>query len=156
MAHHKIVAKIASQIADFLSDKKLKINKTQIIAMAVIHDIGKIQIPRELSESGSLHEKTGFEFAKKLGISEDLADICVLHANNEYESLDLEVLSVILADKLWKGQRIDKLEKQMIQKVAILAQSDYWEIFAEFDSFFEEIADKGYERILSMPSIQPT
>lgn len=153
LAHHKTVASIATQIADLLLDKRLDINKPQVIAMAAIHDIGKIKITQELSETGSLHEKVGFEFAKQLGIDEDVAIICLLHGSNNYQPLRFEVLCVILADKLWKGNRIDELENHFIKRASSFAQSDYWAIFSEFDLFFEAIADKGQERLLSMPSV---
>lgn len=151
LAHHKVVAGVAEQIADKLLELEINLDKTQIVAMAAIHDIGKIEAPQELSESGTQHEQLGFELARENEIPEVIAEACIFHGSEDYASLSLEGLMVILADKLWKGKRIEALENHVTKRVSKLLESDYWIIFLELDSCFEGIADKGHERLLLMP-----
>ena len=75
IAHHQVVATIARQIANKVSQLGVGINKAQIIFMAAIHDIGKIKVAQELFETGSKHEQIGFEFARDLGIPDEIANM---------------------------------------------------------------------------------
>jgi hypothetical protein len=59
----------------------------------------------------------------------------------------LEELLVALADKLWKGARHTELERWVIQGVAAKLGKDFWEVFLDLDTAFEEIAAGGDERL---------
>ena len=58
-----------------------------------------------------------------------------------------------LADTLWKGKRNSQLEELVIQNLAIRSNQDYWDLFVEMDSCFENIAADGDSRLLRSQEI---
>jgi len=52
-----------------------------------------------------------------------------------------------LADKLWKGKREADLELCVIDEIALRTGLSRWDIFAQLDTTFEEIAAGGEERL---------
>ena len=40
------------------------------------------------------------------------------------------------------------LEYRVIQRVTVLCQKEYWELFVEMDACFEAIAAEGHSRLL--------
>jgi len=153
VAHHKVVSEVAEELAMHFSKFGIQVNNTEILAMAVIHDIGKIKVDIELSEAGKLHEQVGYEYAQELGIPKHLAQICIYHGRDTYETFSLEVLTVILADKLWKSKRVELLESHICKFVSEQTQTEYWSVFLELDAVFESIAEKGHDRLTSMPAL---
>ena len=57
--------------------------------------------------------------------------------------VSLEELLVALADKLWKGKRVEALELLVIDRIATLLAQDRWELLIQLDSCFEAIAANG-------------
>ncbi len=91
--HHKIVANIASEIAEELNLARSKIEN--IKTAALIHDIGKVNIPISvLSNQGELsdiekklieqHPKAGYDIVKNIKVDNAIKDIILQH----HEKLD--------------------------------------------------------------------
>jgi hypothetical protein len=60
---------------------------------------------------------------------------------------DFEELVIALADNLWKGKRNTELENKVITNAAAMCQQDYWNIFVNLGSGFEEVAAGGDLRL---------
>lgn len=58
-----------------------------------------------------------------------------------------EELVVALADKLWKGVRNAELEKRVIEKIAQIRGTAFWDEFIPLDSLFESVASTASERL---------
>ena len=113
---------------------------------AVLHDIGKIQHPQELSEPGHEHDATGQQMLIARDVSESIADMCITHA--QWQAAEsLEALIVALADKLWKGKRIRELEDRIIRQIADSQQQDFWFLYTTLDECFEWIAGDAPRRL---------
>jgi hypothetical protein len=54
---------------------------------------------------------------------------------------------VALADNLWKGKRNVELENLVIDRAAAILDQDYWHIFVDLDSRFEQVAVRGDLRL---------
>lgn len=51
------------------------------------------------------------------------------------------------ADTVWKGQRNDALESEIVNHVVQTTEMDRWEAFAILDEILTQIAEKGGERL---------
>jgi hypothetical protein len=61
--------------------------------------------------------------------------------------VSFEERSVALADKLWKGKRVEALELCIIDEVASRLRVSRWDVFAQLDAAFEGVASGGPERL---------
>src|SRR3954463_14151837 len=110
LVHHaEIVSEVAEQIIECLALPADSINTSDVLIGAVLHDVGKIEHPRELSESGHKHEVAGCDLLVAHEFPAQIADMCITHAQWE-KATSLEALVVALADNLWKGKRVAELE----------------------------------------------
>ncbi|WP_091790101.1 HD domain-containing protein [Paraburkholderia steynii] len=112
-----------------------------------IHDVGKILFPAELDGPGSSHESAGERLLLEKGVDPRIAHCCVSHAAWAGNDVTFEERLIALADKLWKGKREDALELLVIDSVAERAGCTRWDLFAEFDSLFEDIAAGAADRL---------
>ncbi|MFZ6654917.1 hypothetical protein [Undibacterium sp. TJN19] len=120
----------------------------QLLELGVaIHDAGKILHPQELDAPGSLHEPAGETLLLAHGVQNEIARCCVSHAAWHQNDLRFEELSIALADKLWKGKREEALELKIIDAIAQQLGKSRWDVFAQLDTAFEEIAAGGNERL---------
>lgn len=125
----------------------LRLLEQEIIFGTATHDIGKIRVKKELSEKGNQHEQVGYEILIAYGIEGNLARFTKTHGNWEQENLKMEDLIVSLADKIWKGKRIDKLEERIIKEISIHTNSDYWTVYSKMDRIISEICLGADERL---------
>jgi hypothetical protein len=72
---------------------------------------------------------------------------CVSHAAWPAADVSFEERSVALADKLWKGKREPELEMRIVDDVARLLGVGRWDVFAELDSVFDDIAAGASPRL---------
>ena len=107
-------------------------------------DFSKIKFPDELTGPGRQHEDDAF--LREHGVEPRLARFCRTHSRWD-EELPIEDLLVALSDCVWKGQRIDELEKQVINKIAEQTGVEEWEVFSGLDALLEEIASLGDEKL---------
>jgi putative nucleotidyltransferase with HDIG domain len=114
---------------------------------AALHDIGKILHPNELTESGkNKHQRSGVELLQSLGIPKKRARFAWTHSNwTDTEQITLEDLLVALADKTWKGKRIDALESltaDLLSTSTARPKSDCYAKLVEIIQSLSQHADK--------------
>lgn len=112
-----------------------------------VHDLGKTVHLDELSGPGHRHEEEGQRILLFRGVSAELARVCVSHGQWERMACSTEELLVALSDKLWKGQRVEALELQVVDRICSLLNADRWDLFTELDLCFEHIAADGQKRL---------
>lgn len=148
LLHVELVGEVAELLLDKFDERAIAIDGEFVRAGVVIHDVGKVVHERELSEPGSDHEEEGEKLLLAEGVSPELARCCLSHARWAEMECSTEELLVALSDKLWKGQRSRDLELLIIDRAAKHLDQDRWDLFAELDGWFEEIANDGDERIV--------
>ncbi|BCS98686.1 phosphohydrolase [Desulfoluna limicola] len=112
-----------------------------------VHDLGKTVHTVELLGPGHRHEEEGQRILLSRGVSAEVAKVCVSHGQWERMACSTEELIVALSDKLWKGQRVDALELQVVDRICGMLNVDRWELFTDLDSCFEHIAADGQKRL---------
>jgi len=149
IAHLTIVHDVAAEIvAGFESHfPGLVDDDDAVLFGAAIHDLGKVQHLNELTGPGHQHEEDGPLLLRENGVPDKLARFARTHGSWSREDLPLEDLMVALADAIWKGQRLDSLEKKVIDQIAVKTKLEEWEVFIEIDGLLEEIACRGDERL---------
>jgi hypothetical protein len=93
------------------------------------------------------HESAGELLLLSQHVDPKIARCCRSHGQWQQMECSFEELVVALADNLWKGKRNIELEHQLITKIAIMLNRDYWSIFIEIDAGFEAIAAAGDLRL---------
>lgn len=126
----------------------LPFDKQEILFGAATHDIGKVIEINELHQKGNKHEQIGYELLLQNEIPENLARFAKTHGNWEEESLAIEDLMVTLADKIWKGKRIEALEERLTKEISIGTNTDYWQVYTKLDAILSKIALRADERLL--------
>ena len=126
-AHLMIVHDVANKLLEEINRTwgYLNIDKNLVLFGAATHDIGKIIYTTELSEAGYKHEQAGLQLLLSLGISEEKSKFAASHSSWSANST-LEELLVSLADKIWKGNRVQDLEYLLKQKMNAGRLSVYW------------------------------
>lgn len=115
---------------------------------AAIHDVGKTIHRDELTESGKKqHLKAGVETLESLGVPHHSARFALTHANWSGEEITLEDLLVALADKCWKGKRIEALELRTAETLSAATGRPAWECYARLDETLQELAEDAESRL---------
>jgi hypothetical protein len=125
----------------------LEFDAEAVLFGAATHDLGKVLHPGELTGPGNLHERDGSALLERNNVSLELARFATTHASWSRKSLSLDDLLVALADCVWKGQRLEALEAQVIVKIAEMSGMEAWEVFDKLDELLEKIAAHGEERL---------
>jgi hypothetical protein len=147
ISHVQLVGEAADLLICQLHERQLKFDEKFIRLGVAFHDVGKILHPSELKVTGNLHEADGERLLIEHGVEARLARCCRSHSQWQEMECSLEELCVALADTLWKGKRIAALEEAVIQRLAVEASADYWDVFIYWDSCFEGIASSGDVRL---------
>ena len=147
--HHQLVLEAAEEIITGLKDNfsTLNCDYQLVLKGAAIHDAGKIVFPGEIDGSGNKHEIEGEQYLINSGIPKDIARFARTHAHWQDPQNTIEDLLVALADTLWKGCRNQNLEDLVIKYIAKNIQKDFWDVFISADSLFEQVSDRGAERL---------
>ncbi len=145
--HVTLVAEAAAELLALCQRLDVAIDAEFVRIGVAIHDIGKIEHQREMHQSGSEHEVHGEALLLELGVAPEIARCCLSHARWESMECSLEELLIALADKLWKGKRVEALEMRVIEEISQLLKKDTWDLFTLIDSAFEAIAADGYDRL---------
>lgn len=153
--HLQIVYSTAYELVVVLEKQlpNVKFNKSYVLFGAATHDIGKINVPSELFESGKTHEKIGEEFLLDLGFSTQKSRFARTHGHWEAENLNIEDLLVCLSDKVWKGKRVEGLESRVRDYLIKESQLSYWDVYFELDALLEEIASKADKHLMYQAGI---
>lgn len=145
--HGELVEESAKKLTDAIERLGVSVDVDFVRAGALIHDVGKIEFPRELYQAGRDHECAGERLLLANGEEADLARVCRSHSAWDSPENSLEELLVALADKLWKGKRVDDLELRVIDGVADRMSSGRFEIFTHLDAVFERVAANGQRNL---------
>jgi len=147
--HLSIVHTTASEILTQLKVEwpVLKLNHKLILFGAATHDIGKTAITSELYESGKRHELTGMTILLNHGFTNEQSRFALTHGNWQDECLEIEDLLVALSDKIWKGTRLDDLERLLGQKLSSILNCDYWDVYVKLDSILSQVALGADEKL---------
>ncbi|WP_017595794.1 HD domain-containing protein [Nocardiopsis potens] len=149
LAHARLVCGTAARLLDLLERRRpgLGADRGAVLFGAAVHDIGKTVHPAELTAPGHLHERAGEELLTGLGVPAHLARFCRTHGDWDRDGVPLEDLLVALADKVWKGARVEALETRVVRTAAAAHALPAWEVFAELDDVLSELASGAEERI---------
>lgn len=149
VAHLRLVHDAAVEIVDGLRLRfpSLEVEQEPVFFGAGSHDLGKVVHPEELSGPGHRHEPAGEKLMVENCFPPDLARFCRTHGAWSQESFPLEDLLVALADTTWKGQRLEELEMQIVQKIVEKTGLKPWLVFQELDELLTDIASYGDERL---------
>lgn len=139
---HKLIRLLKNEWEIIIFEEEL------VLFGAAIHDIGKTIVIKELYEKGKKHEIVGKEVLSNLGFSERKSRFAYTHGNWEQENLTLEDLLVSLADKIWKGKRLEKLEEKITTIIAANVGLDYWDVYVQFDKILEKLSYGADNRLL--------
>ncbi len=145
--HIDLVGEAAEILLRKCEEMHVPIDSEFVKVGVVIHDIGKTIHSHEMSISGSLHETEGEKILLEKGVSNKIARCCLSHSQWYEMECSLEELIIALSDNLWKGKRIESLELQVIDNIALALSKDRWDVFSELDSQFELIANDGDNRL---------
>ncbi len=145
--HVALVGEAADLLIKKCQDLGLSLDYEFVQTGVVIHDVGKIVHSDEMSGPGSRHEPEGERILLENGASSRLARVCMSHARWKEMECSIEELLIALADKLWKGKRVESLEMEVIDRIAALLKVGRWDVFPELDQKFEEIAAGGHKRL---------
>jgi hypothetical protein len=143
--HHRLVTEAATALVDGLAPYG-GFDRALVILGAALHDAGKTRVPEEMHGPGHEHEAAGRALLEAHG-HPVLARFCVSHARTDDPDLPLDDTLVALADKLWKGKRIASLETHAITLLACHRGLDFWDVFPDVDTLFEQIAAEGPRRL---------
>jgi hypothetical protein len=147
LQHVDLVGEAADLLLLALRANQIEVNEQFVLVGVVIHDVGKIVHPAEMTAPGNSHEPTGEQMLLAAGAPAEIARVCLSHARWSQMPATLEELIIALADKLWKGVRVSELENMVITECATRSNKDYWQLFVGLDSSFERIADRGPDRL---------
>jgi hypothetical protein len=147
VAHTGFVGEAAEALLAKLHSLHAALDANFVRIGVVLHDAGKIDHPNELAVPGSAHEPAGEALLLSKGVDPKLARCCLSHARWASMTCSLEELVIALADTLWKGKRLPALETAMVKAVSERSKQDYWDLFIDLDTCFEDIAAGGANRL---------
>jgi hypothetical protein len=149
LRHHELVLEAALALTDGLARKlgARFFDAGLVHVGAALHDVGKLLHPDELREPGHAHEPAGRALLIEHHVAEHVARFCMTHASWDAPTLALEDLLVALADKLWKGKRVSKLEQLVVDRLAYGLGLPAWRVFELADAVFESVAEPSGDRL---------
>ena len=150
VAHLTLIHDTAVKLVEKIKQNfpEISINEKSVRFGAATHDIGKSIYKNELTEAGNKHESTGEKLLLNLGIKPELARFARTHADWQNDESKLEDLLVALADKCWKGKRVEKLENSAAEIIAAKTERETWEVFILLDDIINEIAKDTDRRLV--------
>jgi hypothetical protein len=116
---------------------------------AATHDLGKTQAAAELTEGGKSHQAAGRALLLNMGVPEDRARFAWTHGDGNWNdpAVQNEDLVVALADKIWKGKRISRLEELIVEAIARASGKAQWQVFFTLDEIIQRLASNADERL---------
>lgn len=149
LAHARLVADAAARILDWLGAHHpgVAVDAEAVLFGAAVHDIGKTRHPSELTAPGHAHEEAGAALLAERGVPVHRARFCRTHGGWKRDELPLEDLLVSLADKVWKGARVEALELHVVHRIAAAAAVPAWEAFSGLDEALTDLAADAEARL---------
>ena len=151
IAHLTLVHEVACRLIDALKKQfpSLCLDRDLVLMGAALHDVGKAVVTSELSGPGPLHEEAGYHLLRERGVDERVALLVRDHAKWSADT-SIEGLLVSVADKIWKGKRVEELESLLLK--VILSQAgeagERWNAFIVLDEILETLAADADKRLL--------
>jgi ABC-type Fe3+-citrate transport system substrate-binding protein len=145
--HVKLVGEAAEELIVIFQNLGISSDSEWVRLGVAFHDVGKILHPLELVEKGTEHEAAGELLLLAQNVDPKIARYCRSHGQWQHLKCSFEELVVALADNLWKGKRNVELENLVIDQAAAILDQDYWHIFVDLDSRFEQVAVRGDLRL---------
>jgi hypothetical protein len=148
-AHLRLVHDVACSLAEAIAHDfaTAEFDRDAVLFGAAIHDIGKTLYPAELSAPGACHEHGGYDLLIAHGVEEDLARFARTHASWHDPDIRFEDLLVSLADKVWKGKRVEDLEQLVVNHLVASCGGKAWEVFMTLDDILTSLAADADERL---------
>jgi hypothetical protein len=155
VAHLRLVHDAAARLADGFGERwpGISVNRSEVLFGAATHDIGKVRFPGELTGPGSRHEEAGYQMLCGNGFDAKMARFARDHARWN-DSAGLEDLLVTLADKIWKGKRVEELEDVLVSRIAQRTGVARWQAFVALDAVIAPIV-AGAEARLAFQAAHP-
>ena len=149
IAHHILVHDTAVQLLDGLKQLLPKtVDESAICFGAATHDIGKAVRLSELSKPGKTHEAAGRALLLERGVAGPYARFAVTHGLPfDSEANNIEDLLVVLADKCWKGKRVNGLEERLARELAAAINEDFFEALLKLSDLIETITHGASSRL---------
>jgi HD domain-containing protein len=150
VAHLRLVHDVAASLVERVAAAfpEVTFSKEEVLFGASIHDFGKVIERSELSRSGKQHQQLGVELLHSMGISHARARFAYSHGNwDQMPSVSLEDLLVALADKCWKGKRVDELESKIASLLSAASKKPEWACFAKLDEILQELTKDADARL---------
>lgn len=148
VAHLTLVHDVALRLVEQVGDRwRPGFDAGLVLFGAATHDLGKAVHVAELSGAGAEHETTGLELLLRAGVPEREARFAVTHAAWESEDVTLEDLLVTLADKVWKGKRIEDLELAVARAIATSSGVEFWTVYQDLAEILDELSSGAEERL---------
>lgn len=145
--HAELVREVASTLCVGCGELGVTLDVEFILAGATLHDVGKTRHLEELHVAGHQHEHAGQRLLLEHGVESTLARVCVSHAQWSHMDCSLEELVVALADKLWKGERVQALEERVILMAEHRAGVSSWDLYTNATSLFDTVAERADARL---------
>jgi putative nucleotidyltransferase with HDIG domain len=115
---------------------------------AAVHDIGKTVHPEELTQSGQhKHQHSGLKLLQSLGTPQERARFAWTHGNWAGDQISLEDLIVALADKCWKGKRVDELETRTAEFLSAATGRPIWDCYANLDDILQDLSQEADKKL---------
>jgi len=138
--HHRLVAEAAIELCDGLSAAGMAtFDRVEVLVGAALHDVGKVLHPDEMHRVGDAHERSGHRLLLEHGVPERFARHAWMHASWR-GGAELEPVLVALADKLWKGKRVQELEEHAVRLLAHASGRDFWTVWNDAEAVFDGVA----------------
>ena len=148
VAHLTLVHDVAHRLVKQIMDRwRPGLDVRLVLFGAATHDLGKAVHVAELSGDGAQHEATGLELMLRAGVPEREARFAVTHASWESDDVTLEDLLVTLADKVWKGRRIENLELGVARAIASSCGVELWAVYQGLAEILDELSSRAEERL---------
>lgn len=149
IAHLILVHDVAATLVDRVTTAfpEVTFGKEKVLFGASIHDFGKVIERSELIRSGTQHEQRGVELLRSMGVSSERARFAFTHGHWDVPSVNLEDLLVALADKCWKGKRVDALEARITALLSAASKKPEWAVYAELDAIVGELTKDADARL---------
>jgi HD domain len=147
LTHLRLVGEAAEEILEHLDAMGVPLDANLVRLGVAVHDAGKILHPAEMDGAGAQHEPDGERLLLEHGVAPQIARCCLSHARWAEMDCSIEELLVALADKVWKGSRVEELERRVIEAVAVKLGKGVWDVFVEVDTLCEDVAAGGPERL---------
>lgn len=151
VAHLTLVYNAALQLTQKIDEywPTLVYDREAVLLGAATHDVGKVVYKNELTGPGNQHEEIGPRFLLQQGFPEKYVRFARTHARWYQEPVILlEDVLVAFADTIWRGERNEFLEKELVKQIAQSCNETPWSVYMKLDDIATDIAKDAPERLM--------